>query len=73
MRLEFDDRQYINVDEIQVLRWIVPSPEVGEPYGLCVCGGQKIGLDEEQFKVMEQAFKWNASKLYKPDQMPKGE
>lgn len=59
MILEFNDKHYINVEDISALRKFtheVDGKEIG--VGIVVVGGEKISVDETEFDVIEQALLW---------------
>jgi hypothetical protein len=67
MILEFADKNFVNVDSIQALRWL--SVDHIE-FGLMVVGGQKLTIQSRKdYDVLVKAFKWlhEGGALYKHD------
>lgn len=72
MILEFNERQYINVEQIDALRWFAPK-DGNNGYGIVVIRGQKITVKIEEFDVIEKAYLWyNGYSLYDKNLKKKG-
>lgn len=64
MIVEFNEHQYIVVEDISALRWIPPNEndnQFPEGLGIVVVGGIKLMVNRNDFDTLEKAFRWKHS------------
>jgi len=69
MVIEFSPHQYIDIDKVHALRWIVAGDKA---VGIVVLNGDKIVVTErEEFDAIESAYIWKNKSYMVDDKLKK--
>lgn len=72
MILNFNNKQYINVEAIEAIRWITPNKN-DNGFGIIFIGGQKMTVEAEDFNIIEKAYRWQNDYSIYDKNLKKGE